>query len=63
MKLVIGFLAGIAATAAINVAAQCLQEGGLTPMVQIFDMRTRQKIADCKVTITMLDGHQIMCQR
>lgn len=63
MKTAIGFLAGVASTAAIGVAAQCLDEGALTPMVQIFDMRTKQKIIDCKVTITMLNGHRVMCQR
>lgn len=63
MKLIIGFLAGLISTAAIGVAAQCLQDGGLTPMVRIIDARSKQLLLQCRVTITMFDGHQIACDR
>ena len=63
MKYIQAFISGALATLALGAAAQCMSEGGLTPAVKIFDSKTRALIADCAVTITLLDGHRIMCQR
>lgn len=63
MKFVQGMLAGVVVAVAAGAAAQCLPGDGLTPLVRIFDARTHQELLACKVTITMLDGHRIMCDR
>ena len=63
MKMIYAFFLGIISTIAFSAAAQRMDEGGLTPAVQIFDMRTKIKLLDCMVTLTILDGHRIMCDQ
>ena len=63
MKNIPAFLFGVLATLAFGAAAQCISDGELTPMVKILDSKTRALIADGAVTITVFDGHRIMCQR
>ena len=63
MKMIAGFLAGVASATAIGAAAQCANDLDLTPIVSIFDARSHQKLLDCKVVVRLLDGHRLMCDR
>jgi hypothetical protein len=64
MKAFAGFLAGIATTVVLGVAAEeCIREGDITPTVQVVDMFTGQEYLQCKMTMIMLAGHQILCNK
>lgn len=58
-----GLVIGVLTTAALGAAAQCGPSDDLKAMVKVFDTRTKQLIADCRVTISLMDGHHLMCDR